>query len=341
MRKFICNTIPGFVTTYSICHALIDCACIFFVLGVLQYSSEIILLYNVLAFGLQLPFGIIFDKLYIPQKMAILGLSLVLISFFLITTPYIAVVIIGIGNALFHIGGGGGILQMQKYTARYSGIFVAPGGVGLAIGMFLSKIANYYSYYILIGILCLSIGMLFFVQTPQRNKIQNKIPISFVLIGAIFLIWVTIIIRSFVSTHLHFEWKSDTNWYIAFVLAVALGKILGGFLLEILGFIKVGVGGLIISLLLFYLGNTFFICGIVGFVFFNFTMTVTLISIFSLVPGRAGISFGLTTVALLLGHYIPIGWIDSHVLMFVSIFMSVILLFVGLIMRNKIISKFP
>ena len=91
------------------------------------------LLYNAAAFALQAPVGFIIDKALNPKLAAIIGLVCVAVSFLFWDNIFAALIIIGIGNALFHVGGGSLVLSLKNKKATFSGIFVAPGGIGLAL----------------------------------------------------------------------------------------------------------------------------------------------------------------------------------------------------------------
>ena len=61
----------------------------------------------------------------------------------------IACIIAGIGNALFHVGGGIDVLNISEKKASLSGIFVSTGAMGIFLG---SKSASwgFNKYYIVI-----------------------------------------------------------------------------------------------------------------------------------------------------------------------------------------------
>ena len=98
--------------TYSFAHAAVDATCAAVLLS--NYSALksdadyfvfLILLYNVLAFSLQAPFGLLFDKLKKPVVSSVTGCFLTVIAAVLSSYPLIAVIFAGLGNALFHVGG--------------------------------------------------------------------------------------------------------------------------------------------------------------------------------------------------------------------------------------------
>lgn len=122
---------------YSVLHMLVDGVCAFAMFG--QYVSDKngywnILIYNFCAFALQMPLGLILDgrgKKNTPFWFAATGCVMVLAG--MVTGP----VVLGIGNALFHVGGGVGTIRedfRNNWKGQALGIFVAPGAFGLFIG---------------------------------------------------------------------------------------------------------------------------------------------------------------------------------------------------------------
>ncbi|MDR2189967.1 MAG: hypothetical protein LBP53_01965 [Candidatus Peribacteria bacterium] len=69
---------------------------------------------------------------------ALLGLTFNLLALFmLLFSPLFAVIITGLGNALFHVGGGSIALQLGHKKATLPGIFVSTGAMGIFLGTFL------------------------------------------------------------------------------------------------------------------------------------------------------------------------------------------------------------
>lgn len=154
---------------YSIWHLLVDGMCALAMFGKFIPKEDgyfSILLYNFCAFALQMPFGVILDRLNAKDEkhrydfdfiIAVIGVICTVVGVY--TNP----VILGIGNALFHIGGGVGTIHdnSRKYCSdgrvdnicKYSkdkrivrnrlivrlGIFVAPGAIGLYLGTLLAN----------------------------------------------------------------------------------------------------------------------------------------------------------------------------------------------------------
>ena len=335
--------IAPFITLYSFTHLVVDAACAFLLLGVLELNDFLILsllLYNATAFVLQAPFGYLIDKILNPKLATIIGIVLIAVSFFFWNVLFAALIIVSIGNALFHVGGGSLVLSLKNKKATFSGLFVAPGGIGLALGTLLSVLpinVDFMLFPITLFILGL---MLCFVKTPEFNRTSEKEGISNYRILIIILIMLPIAIRSLIGLSLEFPWKENQSLFLILAAALALGKVSGGILADRYGLIKVGVGGLLISTPLLAFFPTIPALGILGAFLFNFTMPVTLIAILNVMPQNKGLSFGLTTVALFIGA-LPVilsknEWIKSESMVFVFIFSSAMILFFALYLVDKL-----
>ncbi|HXF64915.1 MAG TPA: hypothetical protein VNK95_25030, partial [Caldilineaceae bacterium] len=95
----------------------------------------LVLLYNVLAFGAQPVAGLLADRWQRPRLAAIAGLCCNGAA--LLLAPWearLAVLLAGLGSALFHVGGGGLALCVTPGRASGPGLFAAPGVLGLALG---------------------------------------------------------------------------------------------------------------------------------------------------------------------------------------------------------------
>lgn len=130
---------------YSVLHMFVDGVCAFAMFGTFlgrEQGYQYVLFYNFCAFALQMPFGAVLDLLNgkfrkeISFVTACMGVAITLIGAFM--HP----VVLGVGNALFHIGGGVGTIhedERKGWRGRGLGVFVAPGAFGLYLGMLLAK----------------------------------------------------------------------------------------------------------------------------------------------------------------------------------------------------------
>jgi FSR family fosmidomycin resistance protein-like MFS transporter len=309
-KKLSLKNISANLLVYGIAHAVVDgiCAAVIFSILKNQIVSttafiSMVILYNALAFGLQAVFGLATDYFKSPRTAAFFGCVLTgLSALTFLPFPIIAVIFAGLGNALFHIGGGSISLNLTPKKAAAPGIFVAPGALGLLVGTLLGKNGQFIIWpaILILTILCIA---MFIIKKPEMNYEKEEIVgnrfnyFEFVLL----LVLLSIAIRSLVGSVLIFPWKTNIDLLIVLTGAVVLGKGLGGILADKFGWIKIAVGALALSVPFLVFGANVPFLAIVGMFLFNITMPITLVAISNIFPGRPGFAFGLTTLALIIG----------------------------------------
>jgi hypothetical protein len=101
-------------------------------------SIWVIALYVLMAFAAQAPFGWVLDRLNRPVVAASVGMGLASVAAALWSQQPIAMLwLAGLGNALFHVGGGKLTLHMAEGRAAHGGVFVGPGDLGVVLGTFI------------------------------------------------------------------------------------------------------------------------------------------------------------------------------------------------------------
>lgn len=299
--------ITATLLVYSLSHALVDAACAALVFaisagGQVQAADffYLVVLYDVLAFATQPLLGLLSDKFKLPAYAAALGNGMVAAACLLLQAPLLAVILAGVGNALFHIGGGAITLGLADGKAALPGFFVAPGALGLVLGTLIGKSGGYIAWPFLL-LLLLSIGFILLLpkaEAPAPRKLPANLKWFEVILGLLLL---SVVIRSLVGFSLVMPWKADPALLILFTLMVVAGKALGGLLADKFGWITVGVGGLILSApLLAFLASSP-AAGMAGIFLFNLSMPITLICVSEMLPGVNGFAFGLTALALIIG----------------------------------------
>lgn len=338
---------------YSTIHFIVDFSCAVLVANIItpQLTGSFslflaIVIYNFFAFAIQLPIGILADKINKNALCSALGCVLVILAFGISKFGIISCLVAGIGNAMFHIGGGIDVLNVSNKKAALSGIFVSTGALGTFLGSIITNISFNINYFTIL-ILLLSTIALIWLYTQIKNKLNNKVPLvpninKKELIVIICLI-LTVCIRSYVGSILSFSWKSNYILALLFVFGVILGKMFGGLLGDKFGFINVSVFSLILSAILFTGAFDSSICGILAVLLFNMTMPITLISLANIFNNNKGLAFGLLTFALFLGA-VPIFWGYIDILfnpigLFAITMTSAIILFIGLNGYNKLMEK--
>lgn len=297
------------LSVYSVVHALIDASCAAIIAADISLGkadlgsiSFYVVLYNIIAFAFQAPLGFMADRMKKPAETAAIGCLLVLTGVLSYRTVSFALVIAGLGNALYHLGGGITVLNLRPGKAALPGIYVSTGAVGLLIGTLAGKSA-YFSVLPFAALLIAASVIIFCIKRSHINY-NFKAEVNFYKFNIILIsIFASIAIRSLVGFMLAYPWKSDTFLLIAFTVAVASGKAFGGILGDRFGWRRVTICSLLISAPLLVLGMNMPLLAILGVFLFNMTMPVTLTAIFDILPGYSGFAFGLTTLALIIGAF--------------------------------------
>ncbi|MBN2878690.1 MAG: hypothetical protein JXN65_03575 [Clostridia bacterium] len=321
------------LSVYTFAHFAVDFACFYVLFSTLSAGVENLqqlafwfLVYNTVAFGLQFIVGYICDmKRYVPA--GLIGVVITIVGLAFAQQIYLAVVLIALGNAFFHVGGGIDSLLNAKGKMSRSGIFVSSGSWGVLLGTFAGKaeISILYPMFflavsgVLIYIFCsTSINL----EKSEFSAASKKI----IPAAAIGLICISVAIRAHTGFTIPMEWKTTTGLIILATGASFLGKFSGGFIADKFGARLTGVGALVLSLpLLAFFNSNIYLC-ILGIFLFNMTMPVTLCVLAEYLEGYEGLAFGLTTLSLLLGTFVTyvlaIGTAASKYVIICSIIVS-------------------
>ena len=296
------------ISTYSAAHFLVDFACAFLMFRTISASPDFrlcILLYNFCAFAMQMPLGILADRLDRNFLVAIAGCVLVGAAYGFVAFPLAAVIVLGLGNALFHLGGGVDVLNISTRRSGALGVFVSPGAFGVYLGTLLGNGTALSPIVVPIALPAAAV-VIFAVHRLQRGQYPKNAAFALpagaprrVLIVAVCLFFV-VCLRSYVGLALSFPWKSPGLWAALAVCAVVFGKAAGGFLADKLGALRVGVISLGAAAPLFLIPRSA-AAGLLSVLLFNMTMPITLWAMAKAFPGAKGFSFGLLTFGLFLG----------------------------------------
>ena len=330
------KTLPLFAHTFS--HFGVDAVCFWILFGRFyegRAEQELALgfiVYNFLAFGLQMVIGAYCDenkKFPSAPVGCALVFAAVLLSGF---SPWLAVLVCALGNAFFHIGGGRECLLDSAGKMSRSGVFVSSGALGVAVGT-LWGTKNTGSpllpavFMAVCFVLCLAAQK--FRTEKTKTEFCGAASAKFGAGTIITLALVSVIIRSFGGTLIPMEWKTTAELGLAAAFAAFLGKFLGGFAADIFGAKNVGVISLAAALPLIVFGRSVMLVSFIGILLFNMTMPITLCAVAEKMPKNPGVAFGLTTAALLMG-VIPsfFAAINGNLLLFVpAVIISAVCIF--------------
>ncbi|MCL2164821.1 MAG: hypothetical protein FWH55_10635 [Oscillospiraceae bacterium] len=297
---------------YSATHFLVDFACAFLMFRSIAGTPDgylCALLYNFCAFTLQAPFGIIADRWNHNFLFAIIGCVLVGLAYGITYIPIAAVLVVGVGNAMFHIGGGVDVLNVSDKKLGALGIFVSSGAFGVYYGTMHGKGDGLSAFFIPL-LLAAAAVLIFILHKAQKGMYPKNAAFSLesagsphILIAAVCLFFV-VCLRSFVGLALNLPWKDVGYWGTALTCAVVFGKVIGGFIADYFGLSKTAALSLGVAAILF-LFPAIPLAGVAAVLAFNMTMPVTLWAMAKIFPDAKGFAFGLLSFGLFLG-FLPV-----------------------------------
>lgn len=294
-------------------HALVDCASGFVVFrdvggGGYVHATVLIMVvaYNAIAFGGQAFAGMLADRLQWYRGMAAAGVALAALA--LIIAPWstwAAVIVVGTGNAMFHVGAGAHVMATSGDRSTESGVFVGPGALGLATGIWLGG-HGVPARWVIVALLVISAPLLLQIgkravrTTRELPRVQSGLLVVVVVCAACLVGSVTV--RALVGGTIAGAWRGvsvEVMWGLA--IAAMMGKVAGGFVGDRLGWATTSVLALVISapLISFFAGTPW--GAVLGMLIFQMTMPVTLKAMHHVMPERPGLAFGIPCMALLAG----------------------------------------
>ncbi len=300
-------------------HALVDAACGAILYGEvgldrLPYQTlvALVIVYNSLAFGLQWLLGILADLGCAYRLTAALGTGLIAAAAVVEPLyPWGGAILAGIGNACFHVGAGAVVLRQSHGHAAESGVFVGPGAIGLAAGLWLGLNADFWRTPAVALLLCSSLLLFHFMPSVAAPSGLNRgRPMGFPDVDTaaprrlyllVALLLGSVVIRSGVGGLLSGSWRSSALAVFVLAAAAMTGKCIGGILSDRLGWRSSNTLALLVAAPLVAAGLQRFDAAMAAMVVFQFTMPVTLAAVYLALPRWPGLAFGLPCLMLLLG----------------------------------------
>ena len=306
------------LSSRSFSHMVIDFCCatsIFSIWNLDLLPTETfvhwVLIYNILAFGLQLFLWIFADKSEYSKSISYIWCLLVWtwVCTFSIY-PILSIIFLWIWNACFHIWWWILTLALNPWKAKEPWIFVAPWAIWLAIWTILWKTWNFYCrewlVLIWIGLITMARSSKDFLpyqrikESIKKENLKNfprKLPILLI----ISLFTISIIIRSFVWFLINYSRKIWIPIVLWFTFIIALWKAFGGIITDKYWWLKIWVSSLLLSLPFLLLWEMYPICWFVGIFLFNITMSIALVWMVKALPNKPWFLFWLLCMWLLIG----------------------------------------
>lgn len=289
------------LAVYSAGHFLVDFSCALLMLGVAVPAGDpvlVLLWYNFLAFAVQMPLGLLADRVGRPERFAGAGCALCALAWLLPGMGAAAAA--GLGNALYHVGGGVDTLHRPGKALWPLGLFVSPGAAGIFLGGVLAEKAGVLAVPAALALAALAavILLLCAAELPAGFR-PAPAPGSG---GALACLFLVVVLRSYAGGVLSFPWSGPLG--PALTACVVLGKVLGGVAADRIGVRRTVWLSLPLAAGLFLLGDLP-AAGLAAVLLFNMTMPLTLGLAARLLPEGRGFAFGLCTFALFLGFLPP------------------------------------
>ena len=287
----------------SVAHFCVDMACAALFFGYLCRGAEwwlTMVVYNACAFALQLPLGLIADAANRNLPFAAAGCLLVAGCFLFTGQPLLAAIIAGLGNGMFHVGGGLEVLSGSSKAAPL-GVFVSPGAIGLYLGTTGASALALHTWAMpllmgLTGLVITAVGRVDGTLVSKNAPLSLELPKENLL--PLLCLFLVVALRSMLGSGAFSTGLSALPGLIP-VLCLALGKAAGGFLRDCWGLKRTGVLSLGAAAVLLLLPRGY--VTLAALFLFNMTMPLTLYEAARRLPGARGAAFGLLTCALFVG----------------------------------------
>ncbi len=308
----------GLPIVYGAMHLLVDLTTVTAITRAAGFAEGdvlgpfgLVLGYDLLAFGLQLPLGYVVDRLGALRGALLAGLMLSGVGLALVPHSAAATMVVaGVGNALFHLGAGALVLVGARGRAAPAGVFVAPGALGLGLGMALGRAADLPTWPLFLA-LAAAMVTAWRVRNPRaQNPLKFNDPAATTFIPneraalwwtVLGLLLASVMVRSFVGFAGARGCPKSLVLLMGIPLAGFLGKTLGGLVSDRIGWLETSVGALLLSApMIAFTGATPW--GLLpGLVIFQATMPVTLTAAYLLMPRYPATAFGLPCLGLVVG----------------------------------------
>ena len=280
----------------AVSHLLVDGVCLAALFGVGADSSRLmtaVMLYNTLAFTTQCLVGLWTDRTGLSRSAEPFSMLLVAAGYFLPAPLLLRVVLIGVGNSLFHVCGGTVTLENSLGKAAPLGVFVAPGAFGVLLGRLFPQLGAAFS----IALIVLAAALFAVYRKEGKTAVPGR-PEDIFPLPAATLLTAAVAVRAIGGCCAEFPWNTGAAAAAAMTFFVFAGKTAGGFVCDRIGAAKGSAASIVpAALLIAFLGANM-PASLLGQFLLNLSMPVTLWLLYRLMPGEPGFAFGLAASAL-------------------------------------------
>ncbi len=301
---------PALAAVLGAPHLVVDASSNFVMMILLRPAPPsrvmtLLVAYNFAAFALQPLIGLASDRLRQPRTVMCLGLLLVAAAMLVLEGPFWwPLALTGLGNALFHVGAG--TIASVATTGRASGpgLFIAPGAIGVALGVVAGRSAPWAFWPIFVTLLGFAVlGAR--VPSPEPPQVREAPPTEGA--GAILsMLLLAIAIRSLLGLRVVGALSAHASWVVPLAAAAFAGKALGGVAADLAGWKRTAVGCLLVSSVLLVFADRGAWVAAAALLCFQGVTAITLGALYVVLPGRISLCFGLACLALFVGGLPPL-----------------------------------
>lgn len=302
---------------HAIAHLLVDALCAATLFGPVKSAAPeaglLILLYNTLAFSTQCLVGLAADRVKKHAPSASFSMLAVVLGFALPAPPFLRVLLVGLGNSVFHVAGGAYTLEKSGGRAGSLGVFVAPGAIGLTLGTLWPSLGVLFAALLTFCAL-LEIPLSRLGSGEDPAVVDAAIPEPCAGRGRVFisvlLLIAAVATRAVGGSVVSFPWKTGAVLGLVLTAAVWAGKTAGGFLCDRTGPSPAALASVPAAALCIAFCSSWMLPSLLGQFALNLTMPVTLWLLYRAMPEDPGLAFGLAASALwpgtIVGHLITL-----------------------------------
>lgn len=246
------------VAALGFAHAAIDATTGFALASLVESVTPVrlailIAAYNGIAFAMQPLVGLVVDRVRALHIAAVIGLAAAGLGMFAAgVDPWMSVVLMGLGSALFHVSGGALACAATPGRSTGPGFFTGPGVIGLSIGAVCGLTVNNADVFVVAALIIAIIAV-----TKTTMASHGTAPFAgnhndrLYAILAIALLVLGTAARSSVWTATQTVIMNDGDVLLLLGVAAGVGKMLGGLAGDKLGPRVATVGSLVIACSLF------------------------------------------------------------------------------------------
>ena len=259
-------------------------------------SAFYVLLYDFLAFVTQPLAGMLVDRFRRERIFLWISISLLLAGYFLPLPFFGKILLLGLGNSLYHVTGGSAAIRNDP-RIRWFGVFVSGGAPGLAIGLAYPSSGLFFAISLL-ALAALTPLMVLRDDHEAEEEKKGRQPA-----GAYWSLFVlaAIAVRSMSGSLIPLSWKTGAASSVIASACALAGKATGGLFADRFGIRKTVLAACIAGGLLLCFGHDAAIPSLAGTVLINWMMPVTLWLLCRIFPDSPGFAFGSTACALFAG----------------------------------------